>query len=96
VLTSDGEGKFSAPDLSAGKYSVRVSKDGFEDSLTPIELKAAAETDHRVAADQHKRDGEAAAFANSDAVYRQLRDLGLGKTYTARISRCRWTRERLS
>jgi hypothetical protein len=25
--------------------------------------------------------GKAAAFANSDAVYRQLRDLGLGKTY---------------
>lgn len=34
VLTTDSEGKFSEPDLSAGKYTVRVSKDGFEDSVT--------------------------------------------------------------
>src|SRR6266404_4566266 len=47
-LTSDESGKFSAPNLTAGKYSVRVVKEGFD---------------------------------NSDSVYRQLRDIGLGNTY---------------
>jgi len=85
VLTTDSEGKFSEPDLSAGKYTVRVSKDGFEDSVTPVELKGTAELPLRltIAAQQTSISvtGKSAAFANSDDVYRQLRDIGLGHTY---------------
>jgi len=31
VLTSDESGKFSAPNLSPGKYSVRVRKEGYDE-----------------------------------------------------------------
>src|ERR1700690_3444093 len=31
VLTSDDAGKFTAPNLPPGKYSVRVTKDGFDE-----------------------------------------------------------------
>src|SRR5271156_5390957 len=43
VLSSDGEGKFSAPNLKAGKYSVRVSKDGFEPLVARVEVHGAAD-----------------------------------------------------
>src|SRR5258707_4280872 len=38
VFTSDEAGKFTAPHLSAGKYSVRVYKDGFEPLISATDL----------------------------------------------------------
>ena len=85
VITTDGDGKFSAGSLSAGKYSVRISKAGFEENVAAVELKGTAELSINlvIAAQQISVNvtGKAAAFANSDPVYRQLRDLGLSHTY---------------
>ncbi len=59
VLTSDESGKFSAPNLSAGKYSVRVAKEGFDELVTTVDLQdtaeSSAQTDNRGAADQRHR-----------------------------------------
>ena len=38
VLSSDGEGKFSSPDLKPGTYSMRISRNGFEPLLKAVEL----------------------------------------------------------
>src|ERR1700723_2723549 len=34
ILTSDEFGKFTAPNLKPGRYSIRVAKDGFEELVT--------------------------------------------------------------
>jgi len=85
ILTSDESGKFTAPNLNAGKYSVRVAKDGFDDLVTTVDLHGAADLSLTltIAAQQTSINvtGRSAAFANSDPVYRQLRDVGLGSTY---------------
>ncbi|MGO9269713.1 MAG: carboxypeptidase regulatory-like domain-containing protein [Terriglobia bacterium] len=85
VLTSDESGKFAAPSLNPGKYSVRVTKDGFDDLVTTVDLHGTADLSLTltIAAQQTSINvtGKSAAFANSDAVYRQLRDVGLGSTY---------------
>jgi len=85
VLTSDASGKFAAPNLGAGKYSIRVAKDGFEDLVTAVDLHGAADLPLKltIAAQQTSVNvtEKSTAFANSDPVYRQLRDVGLGHTY---------------
>src|SRR5580704_5080180 len=43
ILTSDDSGKFAAANLSPGKYSVRVTKEGFDDLATTVDLKGTAE-----------------------------------------------------
>jgi Peptidase family M1 domain/Carboxypeptidase regulatory-like domain len=85
VLTSDESGKFAAPNLGAGKYSIRVVKEGFDDLVTIVDLQGAAvlpltltitaqQTSITVSANN-------TAFANSAPVYRQLRDVALGDTF---------------
>lgn len=85
VLNSDESGKFSAPNLAPGKYSVRVAKEGFDEIATSVELQGAANLELKltIAAQQTSVtvSDKSAAFANSDSVYRQLRDLGLGNSY---------------
>jgi hypothetical protein len=85
VLTSDETGKFAAPNLNPGSYSVRVAKDGFDDLVTAVELKGAAQLTLRLTIAAQKTSVNVSeknsAFANSDAGYRLLRDLGLGETY---------------
>ncbi len=85
VLTSDAAGKFNAPDLAAGKYSVRVAKEGFDELVMQVELKGTAELPLQlsIAAQQTQVTvtDKSAAYANSDSVYRQLRDVALGDTY---------------
>jgi Carboxypeptidase regulatory-like domain/Peptidase family M1 domain len=85
VLTSDESGKFAAPNLNPGKYSVRVAKEGFDDLVTTVDLKGAAEVPlSLIIATQQTRvtvTEKSAAFANSDAAYRQLRDIALGETF---------------
>src|SRR5690349_9539462 len=43
VLTSDDTGKFVAANLSAGKYSVRVAKEGFAELVTTVDLQGTAD-----------------------------------------------------
>jgi hypothetical protein len=85
VLTSDESGKFAAPNLNPGSYSVRVAKDGFDDLVTAVELKGTAQLALNLTIAAQKTtvnvSEKNSAFANSDAVYRELRDLGLGQTY---------------
>jgi len=85
VLSSDSEGKFAAPDLAPGKYSVKVSKDGFEDSIATLDLKGRADLPVNLVILSQLTSisvsGKAAAFANSDPLYRQLRDAGLSGSY---------------
>ena len=85
ALTSDESGKFAAPNLSAGKYSVRVAKEGFDDLVREVDLKGTADLalSLTITAQQTSVtvNEKSAAFANSDAVYRQLRNVGLGETF---------------
>jgi hypothetical protein len=85
VLTSDGVGKFASPDLKPGTYSVRVMRDGFEPLIRTVKLQGAVQLQLTLAiAQQHVNisvPGKSLAFANSDPVYRQLRNLGLGQTF---------------
>src|SRR5438876_7643883 len=85
VLTTDESGKFAAPDLKPGKYSVRVTKDGFEPLVSAIELHGATDLQLKlVIAEQITSvtvSEKNPAFANSDSVYRQLRGIGFGDSY---------------
>ncbi|HEV8486975.1 MAG TPA: carboxypeptidase regulatory-like domain-containing protein, partial [Blastocatellia bacterium] len=85
VLSSDGLGKFISPNLKLGTFLLRVTKDGFEPLVKTVELKAAAQLQLTLAVAQHQENitvaGRNPAFANSDPVYRQLRELGLGQTF---------------
>ena len=82
VLVSDGLGKFSSPDLKPGKYDLRVSRDGFEQQTRTVDLRETTDlqialaiaTDVNIITVNQRT-------ANTDAVYRQLRDLALGDTY---------------
>jgi hypothetical protein len=85
VLASDGLGKFASPDLKPGSYSLKVTRDGFETLTKNVDLKGAAELQLRLAIAQQQVSvsvtGKNIAFANSDPLYRQLRGVGLGRTY---------------
>src|SRR6266478_1548676 len=85
LLTSDESGKFAAPNLSAGKYSLRVSKVGFDDLVTTVDLHGTAELPLKLTIATQQTsvtvNEKSTAFANSDAAYRQLRNDGLGDTF---------------
>src|SRR5215471_6407114 len=85
VLTSDGAGKFSSPDLKPGTYSLRISRDGFETQLQTLDLHAPVELQIKLPIAREKVSVSVPAkhmeFANSDSVYRQLRDDGLGQSF---------------
>jgi hypothetical protein len=83
VLLSDGVGKFVSPDLKPGSYSVRVTKDGFEAREETVDLRETAEIQITlaIARQQVGISVTGKALANSDPVYRQLRDIGLGRTF---------------
>ncbi len=84
LLTSDESGKFVAANLSAGKYSLRVAKEGFDDLVTTVELHGTADVPLNLSITAQQTsvtvNEKSSAFANSDAVYRQLRNVGLGDT----------------
>ena len=85
LLMSDESGRFSAPNLSAGKYSVRVAKEGFEELIAPVDLHGTVNLDLKltIAAQQTSVNvtEKSTGFGNSDPAYRQLRDAGLGNAY---------------
>jgi hypothetical protein len=85
VLSSDGLGKFASPDLKPGTYTVRVSRDGFEPLTRTVDLRGAlqlqltltvAKQQINISVEEKSR-----AFANSDPVYRQLRQIGIRQTF---------------
>jgi hypothetical protein len=85
VLSSDGQGKFSSPDLKPGTYSLRVSREGFEPLVKTVDLRGAVELELKLAIARQRVEitvpGKGLAYANSDPVYRKLRDIGLGQTF---------------
>ena len=85
VLSSDATGKFVSPDLKPGTYSVRVAQQGFEPLVKTVELQAAVQLNLALVIAKQEVEisvaGKSLAFANSDPVYKQLRGVGLGKTF---------------
>jgi len=85
VLTSDESGKFSAPNLSIGQYTIRVIKEGFEELVTSVDLHGTADLPLKLTIAEQQTSinvtEKSLAFANSDAFYRQLRSIGLGATF---------------
>jgi Peptidase family M1 domain/Carboxypeptidase regulatory-like domain len=84
-LTTDESGKFVAPNLSSGKYSVRVSKEGFDEIVAAVDLRGTSDLQLSltITAQQTsvKVTEKSSGLANSDPVYRQLRDIGLGSSF---------------
>ena len=87
VVTSDSSGHFSVANLSPGTYSVHVSKDGFDALVKDVQLAGSVALDLQlaIATQQTSVNVSAAnlAFANSDPVYRQLRDVAVGDAFVA-------------
>ncbi len=85
ILTTDDSGRFTAPNLNPGSYSLRVVKENFADLAIPVDLRETADLPLTLALAPKQTNIHVAAenreFANSDPVYRPLRDGGLGPTY---------------
>ena len=85
VISSDAEGRFASPDLKPGTYTLRVTRDGFEPLLRTVELSGQAKLQLSLAISrehvQVNVPGKKASYANSDPIYRSLRDVGLGSTF---------------
>jgi hypothetical protein len=85
VLSSDGLGRFTSPELKPGTYSVSVAREGFEPLAKTVDLQASVELPLTLAIAQQRVtvavNEKALAFTNSDPVYRQLRDVDLGRTF---------------
>jgi Peptidase family M1 domain/Carboxypeptidase regulatory-like domain len=85
TLVSDGLGKFASSALKPGTYSVRVTREGFEPLIKSVNLQAVVELQLTLAIAKQQEvvsvPGKSLAFANTDHVYRQLRDLGLGESF---------------
>jgi Peptidase family M1 domain/Carboxypeptidase regulatory-like domain len=85
VLSSDARGKFVSPDLKPGRYSLRVNQQGFEPLVKAVELHENTELEFKLAIARQREEisvsGKGRAYANSDPVYKQLRNIGLGDTF---------------
>jgi Peptidase family M1 domain/Carboxypeptidase regulatory-like domain len=85
TIISDDTGKFTSPDLKPGKYVLQVTKDGFQPLSSSVELHGQSAVQLTLAIAEEKTSitvtGKSLAFANSDAFYRRLRDIGYGSTY---------------
>ena len=85
VLSSDGLGRFSSPDLVPGEYQLQVTHDGFEPLTESITLQTSLDLQLTLEVARVQTaisvPGKVSPFANSDPVYRQLRTLGLGDTF---------------
>jgi hypothetical protein len=85
ALSSDGLGTFASPDLRPGTYSLRVTRDGFEPMVKTVDLQGSVQLQLTLAIAEQKVTvsvpAKSAAFANSDPVYWQLREIGLGQTF---------------
>jgi Peptidase family M1 domain/Carboxypeptidase regulatory-like domain len=84
-LTTGQDGKFIAPDLKPGKYTVRVTREGFDPLITAVDLHGAIDLQLALilAAQQTNVTvtAKSSGYANSDPLYLQLRNSGLGDTF---------------
>ena len=94
MFSSDAQGKFVSPDLKPGSYSLRVTREGFEPLVKTVDLRGTAELELKLAiAKQHEEvtvSGKGRAYANSDPIYKQLRNIGLGETFRFDDFTCIW------
>jgi len=85
TLSSDGLGRFESPDLQPGEYQLRVAHEGFDPLEQTVELQGSTELQLTLEIARVQTNisvpGKAGAYANSDPVYRQLRNLGLGESF---------------
>ena len=85
VLTSNAQGKFVSPDLKPGNYVLRVTQQGFEPLVKTVDLRGTAELELKLAIAKQREEvtvsGKGRAYANSDPIYKQLRNIGLGETF---------------
>jgi len=85
VLSSDESGKFTAAELNPGKYSIRVSKEGFDDLTVAVDVHGTADLALKLTIATQQISvtvtEKSSAYANSDPAYRQLRDAGFGDTF---------------
>jgi hypothetical protein len=85
VVESDAIGRFSVLNLTAGKYSVHVTKSGFGELVAPVDLHGTADITLKltIAAQQTEINvtDKSLAFANTDVVYHSLRDIGTGDSF---------------
>jgi Peptidase family M1 domain/Carboxypeptidase regulatory-like domain len=85
VVSSDASGKFLSPVLQPGSYSLHVTRDGFESLTKIVELEGTVELHLTLAIAPHREEIKVAAknlaFANSDPIYRQLRQIALAQTF---------------
>lgn len=85
VFSSDEQGNFTSPELKPGTYTLQVTRDGFEPMLKTVAVQASVKLQLTLKIAKQKTTvsvpSKSSGFANSDPVYRQLRDLGLGDTF---------------
>ena len=85
ALSSDTQGRFSSPDLKAGTYTLRATRDGFEALAKTVEVKGPVALQLSLAILKPRVQVEVsdkrAAYANSDPFYRNLRSVGIGSTF---------------
>lgn len=85
VLSSDASGKFLSPALQPGSYSLHVTRNGFESLTKMVALEGTVELPLTLAIATHREEitvaGKNLAFANSDPLYRQLRQIALAQTF---------------
>jgi hypothetical protein len=85
VLSTDGLGQFTSPDLKPGTYSVHVQREGFEPLAKDVKVQGPVQLQLTLTIAKQQENisvtGKSLAFANSDKLYKQLRDAGLGETF---------------
>jgi Peptidase family M1 domain/Carboxypeptidase regulatory-like domain len=85
ILVSDQAGRFVAPNLLPGKYSIRVAKEGFENLVTSVDLHGTLDLPLTLTISAQQTsvtvNANSTAFANSDPLYRQLRSVAPVEAY---------------
>lgn len=85
IVSSDARGRFVSPDLKPGSYAVRAIQQGFEPLVKTVDLRGTADLELKLAvAKQHEEvtvSSKGRAYANTDPIYRQLRNVGLGQSF---------------
>ena len=86
IVVSDGLGHFVSADLKPGTYTIRVTAEGFEPLERSLEVAAnPVALDLQLAIPVAKEEvtvlGKSAKFANSDSIYQNLRNVGLGASF---------------
>jgi len=87
TVSSDSLGHFNVPDLKPGSYSLRATSTGFEALERVVDVKdenlnLELELSLPIAKEQVTVPGSNAQFANSYAIYRKLRSVGVGSAFS--------------